>query len=339
MVTEQVQQHTLLHNLGLAEIFHKMSECYRYLGDEERFRAQAYEKASQTLFNLKQPVDVYADDIRTLDELPGVGESIGAKIIEFLHSGRIAAFQELKSRVPFDLLELMEIDGIGPATLRAIHEKSGIRDREQLTKAIAEDRSERIWGLSGRKLEHLRRVLKLHKPEIGRMPLSQAWKVGHGILQQLFGIKGLSQVTLAGSLRREKETVGDIDILGVADPLFRRRVINHFVHMPNCQDVLARGDTKASIILKEPRIQVDLRLVSPDEFGAALLYLTGSKEHNIQLRRLANTKGWKMNEYGVFSANGKRLAGKTEEGIYRLFGFPYIPPQQRLGKDELGSVA
>jgi DNA polymerase (family 10) len=148
-------------------------------------------------------------------------------------------------------------------------------------------------------------------------------------------VQGLSNLTLAGSLRREEDTVGDIDLVGVASEKDRVRIVNQFVQQPNCQRILARGTTRASILLERPHVQADLRLVSLWEYGSALLHFTGNKEHNIMLRSLARKKGWKLNEYGVFDAKGRRLAGDTEESIYALFGLPFIPPQQRQGKHEL----
>lgn len=325
---------TLLHNRELADIFRKMSQCYSFLGADERFRAAAYARASRTMANLAEPIDVHAHTIKELDELPGVGESIAEKIREFLRTGRIATFESLKKKVPFELLDLMEIEGVGPATLRTLHDH-GIHDHWHLEKALIDGSLEQLRGLSGRKLEHILRVLKLSKPEIGRMPLAVAWKTGQSLLNAMKGTPGLSQLVLAGSLRREKETVGDIDIVGVAPVESRRRIIDRFIRLPNCQRVLARGTTKASIILEKPHVQVDLRLVSQEEMGSALLHFTGSREHNIKLRAWAHKKGWKLNEYGLFDAKGHRIAGDTEEGIYERFGLPYIPPQQRLGRHEL----
>jgi DNA polymerase (family 10) len=326
---------TLQHNRELAEIFRRMSQCYQYLGVDDRFRAIAYDRASKTLRNLEDPVDAHADSIRSLDELPGVGERIAEKILEYLHSGKIATYEKLRKKVPFELLELLEIEGIGPATIRLLHDEAHIHDRDQLIAALTAGKLDGIIGLAGKKLEHIRQVLKVDKPVMGRMPLGLARKTGQSILKELEKIRGLQQITLAGSLRREQETVGDIDIVGVSAPADRRRIINRFVHIPQCQRVLARGDTKASIILTEPDVQADLRLVNEDEFGSALLYFTGSKEHNIALRMMAKKKGWKLNEYGLFDAKGMKMAGRTEEEVYKLFGLPYIPPQQRLGKQEL----
>lgn len=325
------------HNKELAVIFRQMADCYRYIGPEERFRAIAYETASKTLSNMEEPVDTLAPDIKKLDELKGVGESIAEKIVEYLQTGQIKTFEKIKKQVPFPLLELMDIGGIGPSTLRTLHDKLGIKTKEELTQALETGKLEKIKGFAAKKIENLKRVLKLDAGK-QRMPLKVAEKIGNQILSEIKKIPGVQQSVLAGSLRRKKETVGDIDIVITAEHRQWKRIIQRITQLPQVKKVLAAGQTKASIILKN-KVQVDIRIVHEHEFGAALFYFTGSKEHNIQLRTMAKQKGWKVNEYGVFDEKtGKRLAGRTEEEIYALFGLNYIPPEKRIGKDELSKV-
>lgn len=325
---------TLAHNKELATLFRHMSDCYQYLGGGERFRANAYAVAAQTLENLQEPVDLMADDLKRLDELKGVGESIAEKIHEYIHTGKILAFERLKKKVPYALLELMEIEGIGPATLRTLHEQLQVNNRDELIAAIQQGRLDHVKGFAARKKENLFRVLKLDVVK-QRMPLAVARKIGHSILADLEKIPGIREAHLAGSLRRKKTTVGDIDILLTAERKNWKKIINRIIRIPRVERVLAAGETKASLLYGDPHTQVDIRLVREEELGAALLYFTGSKEHNIQLRTLARQKGWKVNEYGVFDLKtGKRLAGKTEAEIYKLFNFGYIPPEKRVGKNE-----
>lgn len=326
---------TLEHNKELARIFRQMSDCYSYLGPDERFRAIAYDTASKTLSNMQEPVDALADDIKKLDELKGVGESIAEKIIEYLHTGKIKTFEKLKKQIPFALLELLDIEGIGPSTLRIVHEKLKIDNKEELIKALEEGKLEKVKGFAAKKIENLKKALKLDTVK-QRMPLKVAEKTGLEILNEIKKIPGVHQCVLAGSLRRKKETVGDIDILVTTDDHLRKKIISRITQLPQVDKVLASGITKTSLILKKNKVQADVRIVHDYEFGAALLYFTGSKEHNVQLRTLAKQKGWKVNEYGVFNERtNKRLAGKTEEEIYSLFGLKFIPPEERLGKDEL----
>jgi DNA polymerase (family 10) len=283
---------------------------------------------------MQEPVDTLAPDIKKLDALKGVGESIAEKIIEYLQTGKIKTFEKLKKQVPFPLLELMDIESIGPATVRLLHDKLGICTKEELGAALAADRLKNIKGIADKKIENLKKVLKLESTK-RRISLKKAEKIGKNILGEIKKIPAVQRSVLAGSLRRRKETVGDIDIVITAEHKYWKKIINAITHLSQVKKILAAGQTKASIILKND-VQVDIRIVHEHEFGAALFYLTGSKEHNIQLRILAKQRGWKINEYGVFDVKtGKRLAGKTEEEIYALFGFKYIPPEKRLGKDEL----
>ncbi len=327
---------TLRHNKELAFIFRQMSDCYKYLGQEHRFRAIAYETAAKTLSNLSEPVDAFGNDVKKLDELKGVGESIAGKIIEYLNTGRIQTFEKLKKQVPQELLELMEVEGIGPATIRTVHDQLNIQTKNDLVQAIEAGKLNTLKGFGSKRIDNLKKVLKLDKGVKQRMPLKKAVHIGNALLAQIVNIPGVIKASLAGSLRRKKETVGDIDIVITALPKNRKKVLRRFAKLPGIERVLASGDTRASVLLRENDVQCDIRVVDEDEYGSAMLYFTGSREHNIALRSIAKRKGWKINEYGVFdTASSKRLAGETEEAIYQLFGLPYILPEKRLGKDEL----
>lgn len=323
---------SLTHNRELAVVFRHMSDCYRYLGAEERFRANAYRVAAQTLENMNDPIDTIAEDIQQLDALKGVGESIAEKIQEYMHTGKIQAFEKLKKKVPYPLLELMDIEGIGPSTIRQLHDQLRVDSREALEQAVRTGRLERLKGIAANKKENIYRYFKA-APIKKRMPLVYALPIGNGLLNSIKKIKDVHQALLAGSLRRKKETIGDIDIVLSADRKQWKRIMNTITRMPEVKKVLAAGETKVSLLLEKEDIQVDIRLVSDDSFGAALFYFTGSKEFNIQMRTLAHQQGWKMNEYGVFEEkSGKKLAGKTEAEIFTLFHLPYLEPEARTGK-------
>lgn len=324
------------HNAELAAIFHRMAVCYKYLGSNEKFRAIAYEVAAKTIDSLRDDLEQYATDIKTLEQLPGIGESIGEKIIEYLHTGKIKTFEKLKKQVPQELMDLMDVKGFGPSTIKVLHDVLQINNREELMLALEKGRLNGVKGFGKRRIENIKRVLKLNKEDQQRMPLKVAERIGNEILNEVMKFPGVIKATLAGSLRRKKETVGDIDIIVTAERKKWKSIVNKFTQLPQVERVQAKGETRASILLKENNVQVDLRIVHDYEYGAALFYFTGSKEHNIKLRLIAKEKGWKVNEYGVFdNKTGKCMASKTEKDIYELFGINFIPPEQRLGKDEL----
>lgn len=318
----------------LSSIFHRMADCYRY-GGQDRFRAIAYENVSKILHNMNEDIADYASDVKTLDAIGGIGESIAKKIIEFLHTGKIGTFEKLKRKVPYKLLELMDIKGFGPATLKTLHDELGIRNRDDLVHALESNRLIGLKGFGEKKIEAMKRSLKLFK-EARRMPLREAERTGLELLAEIKKMPGVQQAELAGSLRRKKETIGDIDIIILAEPRDRKRIVEKFTQLPQVRKVLAKGNTKASVILKRGEVQVDIRLVHDYEYGSAMLYFTGSREHNIKLRTRARNKGYKINEYGLFDiTTGKRLAGATEEEMYAMLGLKYIPPGKRLDKGEI----
>jgi DNA polymerase (family 10) len=335
MPEELTRYHIPQNNAALANIFHHMADCYSYSGKEERFRAIAYENVAKILHNMKEDIATYATDIKKLDEIKGIGESIAEKIIEYLHTGKIKTFEKLKKLVPYELLELMDITGFGPATLKILHDRLHISNRDDLIKALETGKLQGLKGFGEKKIENMKRALKLFK-ESKRMLLKDAEKTGNEILNEIKKMPGVQRAELAGSLRRKKETVGDIDIVILAEPKNRKKIVGRFVALPEVEKVLAKGTTKASVILKHENVQVDIRLVHDYEYGAAMLYFTGSKEHNIKLRTIARERGYKINEYGIFDAStNKRLAGATEDEMYHFLNLKYIPPEQRLDKGEI----
>ena len=330
---------SLNHNIELGNIFEEMSSCYKYLGNEERFRAIAYSNAAKTLFNLTEPVDLLNHNIKKLDELKGVGESIAEKIIEYLDTGKIATHEQLKKSVPIDLFDLMKLDGVGPATIRNLHSELNVNTKEELRNKLMADLSIKIKAASKNSLETIRRELDIPSDEKKRIAYSIALKIGEDLLKEINKIKEVHLVCLAGSLRRKKETIGDIDIIVTADEINHKRIINDFLKIKMIDKVLMSGNKKASVLLKNEKIQADLRIVKDNEYGAALLYFTGSKEHNILLRSIAKRKGMKINEYGVYdNSNNKRIAGETESSIYKILDLEYVQPEFRLGKNELTKV-
>ena len=313
-----------------------MAACYRYLGQEHRFRAIAYEQAAQMLDALPVDISGYADSIAHLDSLKGIGESIARKIMEYLDTGKIKTFDALQKQVPYGLLELMDVRGMGPATIRTLHDELGITSKDALMLAIENGKLATVRGFGPQKIALIRRALKLAHPDAKRHLLSDALQVSNQLKDAIDRLPGAMQVSVAGSVRRRKDTIGDIDLVILARPAARAALVKKIQRLPGVRKVLAAGQTRVSLLMESASMQVDIRLVSSHEYGAAMLYFTGSKSHNIHLRIMAQERGWKINEYGLFDAgNGKRLAGATEESIYQKLSLAYVPPELREDQGEI----
>ena len=322
-------------NKQLASIFHDLASMYRFLGGENPFRALAYQRASQVIQSLPKDISYYIKD-NSLQEIPGIGESLEEDIKEFNESGVIRRFERLKRRVPYGLMELMDIRGFGPQSLKTLYKKLHTETKDEVVKALKDGRVSEIKGFGPKKVENMLRSLKLHKSMEDRMVLWGALQAGDKLVDLLRDVPEVKKVELAGSLRRRKETIGDIDVLAVVSPRDRKKVASYFTGSKLAQKVLANGDTRASILLKENGRQADLRMIDESEWGAALQYFTGSKEHNIHLRKIAREKGYKISEYGVFTVDkNMRIAGKTEKEIYNMLGLQYIPPEMREDRGEV----
>jgi len=323
-------------NRQLAHIFEKMADILEFLGDNP-FRIRTYRRVAKILENL--PMDV-EEAIKTgyIKRIKGIGSSTLEKFEEFIKTGKVSKYEELRKKVPEELLELMDIPGIGPKTLKAAYEKLGIRTKEEFIKALKDGSLAKLPGFGAKKVEKILKGLELWQKAQERIPLVVAYPLAHSVLEFLKErIEGLYEnISIAGSLRRMKETIGDFDILVSAPEENWDKIHAQFVKFPDAEDVILHGHTKSSIILKEFHRQVDLRTVEPDSWGAALQYFTGSKHHNIKLREIAKEKGLKINEYGVYDVkSGKKVAGKTEEEVYAVLGMQFIPPEMRENTGEI----
>lgn len=326
-------------NRALARIFKEMAGIYEFSGAADRFRLLAYQKAARVLAGLEEDVSKYVAG-NQLEELPGIGESIAEKIKEYLETGKIAKYESLKSTVPHELLDMLDIKGFGPQSLKQISAALGIKSRAGIVKALQDGSIGRLKGFGPKKVENMMKGLKLHKTLEERMLLWDALELGETIVERLKQLPEVKKAELAGSLRRGRETIGDIDILVAAEDRHRNKIMNFFTGWTNIGQVLARGDTKVSALIKDHLRQVDIRLVHCDEWGAALQYFTGSKEHNVHLRAIAKDKGLKISEYGVFRIkDNKRLGGEDEGDIYRALGFRWMPPEMREDRGELELAA
>ncbi len=301
-----------------------------------QFRARAYYRAADTIASLQENVtDIYGrQGVNGLLEIPAVGKAIASKIEEYLKGGKIQHLEELKAKVPIDIDELYGIEGIGPKTIKMFYDKLQIKNLADLEKAATEGKLKTLQGFTEKKEQDFFKRIEFFKRGKGRLIIGEVYPLVKQIEKRLQHIAGVKNAVAAGSIRRMKETIGDIDYLVAAnDP---KRVIDFFVKMPEVQEILGMGQAKAFVKLASG-IDADLLVVPEESWGAALQYFTGSKEHSVQLRKIAISKGFRLNEWGIFKGD-KRIAGATEEEVYKTLGLQWIPPEMRenAGEIELG---
>ena len=301
-----------------------------------QFRARAYYRAADTIASLQENVtDIYVRyGVDGLLEIPSVGKAIASKIEEYLKRGKIQQLEELKSKVPIDIDELYGIEGIGPKTMKMFYDKLQIRTLADLEKAATEGKLKTLPGFTKKKEQDIFKKIEFFKRGKGRLIIGEVYPLVKQIEKRLQLITGVKNAIAAGSIRRMKETIGDIDYLVTAnDP---KQVIDFFVKMPEVEEILGMGQAKAFVKLASG-IDADLLVVPEESWGAALQYFTGSKEHSVQLRKIAISKGLRLNEWGVFKGD-RRIAGATEEEVYNTLGLQWIPPEMRenTGEIELG---
>lgn len=319
-----------VHNAEIADLFNRYATLLEMQG-ENPFRIRAYHNAARTLENLPRDVNQMIGEGADLAELPGIGRDLAQKIAEIAATGRFAPLERLKQHLPGHLADLTEIPGLGPKRIKTLFRKLKISSVAELADAARAGRLHKIRGFGPKIERNILEASERHESTSKRIRLSVAEQIAKPLLEYLKATPGIEQVTIAGSFRRRRETVGDIDILATcgknADPIGR------FVVYPEVEKILAKGTTRAGVRLKSG-LQVDLRVVPARSYGAALVYFTGSKAHNIALRALAMKRGLKFNEYGVFKA-ARWLAGETEMDVYAKAGLPYIAPELRENQGEL----
>jgi DNA polymerase (family X) len=322
-----------------------VAKVMRYLGfltemmEEDpnvQFRARAYYRAADTIASLQENVtDIYGrHGVNGLLEIPSVGKAIASKIEEYLKRGKIQHLVELKAKVPIDIDELYGIEGMGPKTIKMFYDKLQIKNLADLEKAATEGKLKTLPGFTEKKEQDIFKQIEFFKRGKGRLIIGEVYPLVKQIEKRLQHIAGVKNAVAAGSIRRMKETIGDIDYLVTAnDP---KQVIDFFVKMPEVQEILGMGQAKAFVKLASG-IDADLLVVPEESWGSALQYFTGSKEHSVQLRKIAISKGLRLNEWGVFKGD-KRIAGATEEEVYKTLGLQWIPPEMRenAGEIELG---
>jgi DNA polymerase (family 10) len=319
-------------NTALVNIFNDMADCYRFMGKSERFRALAYEKAAKEINNMQQPIDLYKNDRQGLIDLKNIGESIADKILEYLQTGTIQIWEILIAENPKDLFSLMHSTGIGPATIRLIHEHWDVKTKKELLLKLNQAETKSIPGIGLKKWQLIKNALNIATTDIQRFPIDQIIPIAQKCCREIAQIKGITQCVIAGSLRRRKPTIGDIDLIAVLDVSSNSNVYTEITALKTLGKAIQIGTRKMQFHLTNPDIQLDIRFIDKSEFGSALVYFTGPVEHNLALRKRAASKGWKLNEYGLFDRKTqKKLAGETEDSVYHKLGLPYLEPALRVG--------
>src|SRR3990172_11377466 len=301
--------------------------------DDVPFKPRAYEKAALSIEALEEDVEqIYQKGgLKALKQIPGVGESIAEKIEEIIKTGKLEYFEELSRKAPVDLESLSGIEGLGPKKIKVLWQKLKIKNVEGLEKAALSHEISKLPGFKKKTEENILKGIDFAKKSKGRYILGFTVPLIRDIESRLKSCPEIKKVMAAGSVRRMKETIGDVDFLVVSDK--PGEVADFFVSMPEVVQVIEKGKTKSAVKLKTG-LNADVRVLPEESFGAALQYFTGNKDHNIVLRRIAQNKGWKLSEYGVFRKE-KQIAGRTEEEVYEKLGLKWIPPELRENTGEI----
>jgi DNA polymerase (family X) len=310
-------------NQDIANIFYHIAEILEIQG-ENPFKIRAYIKAAQTVESYTKELSEIKD-VEQLKELPGIGEKIALKIKELVETGKLEMYEKLKKSEIAPLIELLQVPGLGPKHVKLIYDKLGIKTIDQLEKATKAGKLRGLPGLGEKTEQNILKGIDQERRHKERFPLGVILPKAESIVSQLKQVKEVKDINLGGSIRRMKETIGDVDIL--VSSTKAKKVSDAFVKLPEVQNILSEGATKSSVMTKDG-FQMDLRVVSPESYGAALHYFTGSKAHNIRIRSMGVDRGLKINEYGVFKGK-KSIAGKTEQEVFKSVGLPFIPPEIR----------
>ncbi|HEY7528326.1 MAG TPA: DNA polymerase/3'-5' exonuclease PolX [Candidatus Deferrimicrobiaceae bacterium] len=317
-------------NAQIAKIFGEIADLLELKG-ESPFRIRAYRRAAMNVEAV--PKDLSSLGEGELTAIPGIGKDLAGKIRQFAQTGRVDLYEELKNEIPAGLLSILRIPGVGPKTARMLYEKRKVKSIEELEALAREKKLAGLPGIKEKTEENILKGIEQAKKGRDRFSLGMGLPVARNLLRLLQESDPQGKFALAGSIRRWRETIKDIDILAAGKR--PEKIAKAFIRLPAVKEVLEQGATKCSVLTPEG-IQVDLRVVEEGSFGAALQYFTGSKAHNIKLREMASRRGWKINEYGLFrESDGKRIAGREEEEIYSALGLPWIPPELREDAGEI----
>ena len=318
-------------NRDIAKIFYQIAQ-YLEMKDVP-FKPQAYEKAAIILEDLKEDVkELYQKGGKeALLDIPGIGKSMAEKIEEYIKTGKIKEYEELRKEIPVNLEELMAVEGLGPKRIKLLYEKLKIKDLDSLELAAKNHKIAPLFGFGEKTEKNILEAIQFLRRSKGRFLLGDILPQVREIYQKLKSLKEVERIDIVGSLRRMKETIGDVDFLVISEK--PEKIMDFFVSLPGVVKIWGKGKTKSSVRMKDG-FDMDLRVLPKISYGAALQYFTGSKEHNISLRKIAIEKGFKLNEYGLFKGK-KMIAGSDEKEIYEKLGLEYIPPEMREDQGEI----
>ena len=318
-----------MKNKEVADILYEIAD---YLEMQEvEWKPRAYRKAARNIESLSESInDIH--DKEELEEIEGVGENIAEKIADYLETGEMEYYRELKEDLPVDITALTAVEGLGPKKVKKIYQATEVTDLDELEEAAEEGKISEIEGFGERTQQKILQNIEAARKGQDRILLGRGFPIAENLREKLESSENFNRVNLVGSFRRRRPTIGDIDILATSSGL--QKAMDEFTGMNDVKDVISRGETKSSVIISGD-LQVDLRIVDNESYGAALQYFTGSIDHNVFLRKIAVDKNWKLNEYGLFDSDENRIAGKTEKSVYSKLGMEYIEPEIRENTGEV----
>ncbi|MFH1689456.1 MAG: DNA polymerase/3'-5' exonuclease PolX [Candidatus Eisenbacteria bacterium] len=318
-----------MKNREIAEIFELLADVLE-IKDESVFRVNAYRRVARILGDLPSDVAGLVES-REILGIQGVGKGTADAIAEYLETGAISQYERERKSIPRGLVELLSIPGLGPKTIGLLWRELDVKSLKSLKRILRGKKILELPGIGPKKVENIEAGIRVYESRSGRLTLGTVLPAALATVDELKEATGIDQVEVAGSIRRWRETIGDIDILALSSK--PRLVIEAFTNLPRVTEVLAAGSTKASVRVADG-LQMDLRVVPPSVYGAALMYFTGSQAHNVHLRGLAQSKGLKLSEYGLFKGD-RRVAARTEESIYKKLGMEYVEPELREDRGEV----
>ena len=322
-----------MQNPDIARLFDEVADLLE-IQDANPFRVRAYRNAARTIRDFPEPItDLVRAGTKDLTDIAGIGDDLAEKITEIVTTGELPLRKQLASKLPGGLLDLLRIPGLGPKRVKLLYKKLKVKSAADLATALDKGRVQKLKGFGPKMEEKMRAGIGQAQVGERRMLLNEAETQATAVVAYLEAGGGIRQMEVAGSYRRRRETIGDLDIVVTSEGKDSTPVMNRFVAYGDVANVISKGETRATVKLRGG-LQVDLRAVEPDAYGAALLYFTGSKAHNIDLRKIAQEKSYKLNEYGLFKGT-RRAAGKTEEEVYAKLGLDWIPPELREARGEI----